>query len=142
MQEALVKSFRRPTHCSVESCFLVWREAAFATLDLDSGTCGEVLKGFTELKLLHPHQKVEGIATDIAHPAAEGLAFRVDLETGAGVFVPRTDSNHGLASATQGNVCPYKIHDVDCVANTFLEIVATIWQPSNANRLACCKNSL
>ena len=117
-----------PSECGENRGFFVGRQAASAAGQVDAGPLGKLLERLAELESFHLHEEAEDVAADVADPTAEGLAFWVDLEARAGVFVPGTEPHHGLARTPQRKVCPYQIDDVDRIAHTFLEIVVrTRW---------------
>ena len=80
--EAGGEPFRRPGQRLEEGRLVVGGEAAAAACDRDASPVGQLLEGFAKLELLHLHDEGEGVAADVAHPAAEGLPLRVHLEAG------------------------------------------------------------
>jgi len=80
--EAGSEPFRRPCQRLEERGLVVGGEAAAAACDRDASPVGQLLEGFAKLEFLHLHDEGESVAADVAHPAAEGLPLRVDLEAG------------------------------------------------------------
>jgi hypothetical protein len=68
------------------------------------------------------HHKTENIATDVAYPTFPRLAFRIYLQTGTAVVVPRTVGHVHPSLTSQFKITANEIDDVNRVAYLFFDV--------------------
>ena len=121
--EVVGKSVAGPVEDFVERFPLVNRDCAPSTGEIDAGPLGELLEGFAEFDLLHSHQKAVHVTRDVAHPAAEGLPLRIDVEAWLRVVVPGTEADKIFPLQAERDVRGNEIGDVGGVADALLDVI-------------------
>ena len=121
--EVVGKSVAGPSENFVKRFPLVDRHSAPSTGEIDAGPLGELLEGFAEFDLLHPHQKAVHVTADVAYPAAKSLPLRIDVEARLRVVVPGTEADEILPLPAECDVRGDKIGDVGGVADSLLDVI-------------------
>jgi len=129
--EAAVKLLLGPGHDPVQGSLVVfrpgrgtarlagfWRDGA----QCNAGALGEHLQRFAELHAFGFHHEAEHVAADVADPALERLALRVDLQAGPAVIVPRAQADEVAALPPQLQITAHHVDDVDRLPDLFLGI--------------------
>ena len=120
VQKTLVKLLLGPSHCLIQRPFIHSPlDLAADRFERNAGLICQEGQRLRKRDPLHFHHEAEDIPAGIAtaNPALERLAFGIDLEAGASVVVPGTESDVVAALAAKLNVLAHQLDDIDRLAD-------------------------
>ena len=126
ISQIIVKPFRGPVHCRIQSLFVFWaalNDFFSVAVQFNSRSLSENFESIEKFNSLFSLHKIKHVATNVANPTYPTLSLWVHLQTRTLIVMPGAMANVTAGSrAAQRDVAANQVNDFCCLLNSIFDI--------------------